>query len=130
IWKQSPSEHGTTIAHIGFAVLLLRALITGSRKEIISESRSGLTLEELNKDYRNQENILLRQGDTVRMNAYFVSYRERYKEGNKLHYAIDYFTPEANGSGQKPGDHAFTLYPMVQLNEQFGNVAEPGTGRF
>ncbi len=130
IWKQSPSEHGTTIAHIGFAVLLLGALITGSRKEIISENRSGFTLEELNKDFRNQENILLRQGDTVRMNAYFVSYRERYKEGNKLHYAIDYFTPEANGSGQKPGDHAFTLYPMVQLNEQFGNVAEPGTGRF
>src|SRR5690606_33888330 len=26
--------------------------------------------------------------------------------------------------------HAFTLYPMVQLNEQFGNVAEPGTQRF
>lgn len=129
VWKQS-TEHGTTIAHIGFAVLLLGALISGSRKEIISENRSAFTLEELNKDFRNGENILLRQGDTVRMNAYFVSYRERFKEGNKLHYAIDYFTPEGNGSEEKPGNHAFTLYPMVQLNEQFGNVAEPGTGRF
>ena len=130
LWKQSTSSHGSTVAHIGFAILLLGALISGSRKEIISENRSAFTLEELNKDFRNQENILLRQGDTVRMNDYFVSYRERFKDGHKLHYAIDYFEPTKNVLNPRPGKHAFTLYPMVQLNEQFGNVAEPGTQRF
>jgi cytochrome c-type biogenesis protein CcmF len=127
IWKSPSFSAGSSVAHIGFALLLFGALLTGSRKSVISKNAASFSLQELNKDFRNDENILLRQGDTVLMKNYLVTYLGREKKGVNLHYNIGYFEPVLRNGRIEAGDSLFTLSPIVQLNEQFGNVAEPGT---
>lgn len=123
---------GSAMAHIGFALLILGALISGARRDVISENGASFSLEELNKDFRNNENILLKQGDTVMMGNYFVSYRGKRREGPNLVFQVNYYEPEMeSATGQlSAGDSIFSLHPIVQLNEQFGNVSEPGTKHF
>lgn len=83
---------GGSIAHIGFALLLLGALISTSRSVKISENTSRYDIEQLNEDFKNNEDILLFHNDTVVMGPYFVSYRGREKKGINVYYQVDYFS--------------------------------------
>ncbi len=171
---------GANVAHIGFALVMLGALISTSRSEKISENGSRFNIEQLNEDFKNNEDILLFVEDTVQMGSYFVSYEGRSKEGINVYYQVDYFDrvprsykagdltvargalftatadhspgedfimdqnywdlvedprqiniDEVNSwSAYKPGEKLFTLNPRIQLNPQFGNVAEPATKRY
>ena len=171
---------GGSVAHMGFAMLLLGALISTSKSLKISENQSRFNIEELNEDFKNSEDILLFHQDTVLMGPYFVSYEGRERQGINVYYDVDYFTKvprtyhrgdlviargaifEAvddhkpgpdfimdnahwklvedprklnldeihNWSQYKPGEKLFTLKPRIQLNPQFGNVAEPSTKRY
>jgi cytochrome c-type biogenesis protein CcmF len=171
---------GASVAHIGFALILLGALISTSRSEKISENGSRFNIEQLNEDFKNQEDILLFLEDTVPMGPYFVSYTGRSKEGVNVYYQVEYFDQEprsfkrgeytiARGaifraledhtpgpdfimdqknwelvedprtvdiesvkrwSPYKAGKKLFTLNPRIQLNPEFGNVAEPATKRY
>jgi cytochrome c-type biogenesis protein CcmF len=130
--RQNIKNAGSSLAHAGFSLLLIGALVSGSRKDVISRNVDGFDLKELNNSFKNDENILLRHGDTLLMNKFFVNYRGRSLEHGRLHYEITYYRPRlsARSNRVEPGDSAFTLYPQVQLNEQFGNVSEPGTKHF
>ncbi len=172
---------GASVAHIGFGLVLLGALISTSRSEKISENASRFNIEQLSEDFNNSEDILLFKDDTIKMGSYFVSYKERSKEGVNLYYTVEYFDPEpvtyrkgdyvlARGvifrakdshvpgedfildqklhwdmivdprgvmldtvpqwSTFKPGEKLFELEPRIQLNPEFGNVAEPSTKRY
>ena len=83
---------GASVAHIGFAMIMLGALISTSRSEKISENGSRFDIEQLNEDFKNNEDILLFHQDTVPMGPYFVSYVDRRKEGVNIFYQVDYFT--------------------------------------
>lgn len=171
---------GANVAHIGFALIMLGSLIAFSRSEKISENGSRFNIEQLNEDFKNNEDILLFVEDTVPMGPYFVSYKGRSKEGINVYYEIDYFDklPRSYKQGDyvvargaifqstidhtpgldfvmdqknwelvddprnvdidnvkswspyKPGEKLFTLRPRIQLNPEFGNVAEPATKRY
>jgi cytochrome c-type biogenesis protein CcmF len=114
---------GASIAHIGFGLLLLGILISTSQSKIISTNTSLYDISILGEDYSNNENILLMQNDTLIMGEYFVVYKGKEAEGHYVHYEVEYLTP--NNEGQL--EHAFTLYPYLQLNPRMGNVAEPYT---
>jgi cytochrome c-type biogenesis protein CcmF len=120
---------GSSVSHIGFALLITGALITTSRSKEISMNDTGFDVSLLSDQFSNHENILLRKNDTLRMDEYFVTYRGKKQKGTHLYYEVGYYAPEWNQSTQsfQPGDSLFTLYPFVQLNEKFGNVPEPGT---
>lgn len=130
--KGSLDKAGSALAHIGFALLLLGALVSNTKQQEISRNLSSFDLQELNDQFRNQENILLRQGDTLLMGQYFVTYQNKVKRAHNLYFEIGYFQPVWDASQQRlrPGDSLFSLRPVVQLNEQFGNVAEPDTRHF
>lgn len=117
---------GASIAHVGFGLLLLGALISTSQSEVISENTSMYDLTVLGDDFSNQENILLMLDDTLDMGQYFISYRGKRKEGHFIHYEVDYMKPNTQGTLE----HAFTLYPFLQLNPRMGNVAEPYTKHY
>lgn len=171
---------GASIAHIGFALVLLGALISTSQSEKISENTTRFDIERLNENFKNKEDILLFRNDTVPMGPYFVSYRGKSQEGVNLYYQIEYFSQkprtvqkgeytiargavfrakEAHVPGPdfimdqhrweliedprslnvedirrwwpyEPDVALFTLEPLIQLNPQFGNVAEPATKRY
>ncbi|WP_020528634.1 cytochrome c biogenesis protein CcsA [Flexithrix dorotheae] len=123
---------GSSIAHIGFGLILLGALISTAKSVEISENKTGFDVSKLNKDFSNNENILLRKGDTLKMGDYFVTYRGKTKDEINLNYEVAYFDSEENKkTGElQPGDYQFSLFPFVQLNETFGNVPEPGTKHY
>jgi cytochrome c-type biogenesis protein CcmF len=171
---------GASVAHIGFALVMLGALISTSRSEKISENASRFDIERLNDDFKNNEDILLFKNDTVQMGPYFVSYEDKYREGVNLYYKVHYYDSKARSykagdmviargaifsanedhapgpdfivdqnrwtlmedprgvdldaverwSQFKPGNFLFTLNPRIQMNPEFGNVAEPATKRY
>ncbi|MDB4088762.1 cytochrome c biogenesis protein CcsA [Flavobacteriales bacterium] len=169
---------GSSIAHIGFGLILFGALISNSQSKKLSHNRGGkFDLASLSETFENNEDVQITLGDTNYMREYFVAYRSRTQEGINIFYEVDYFEPipvsyeqgdvrsyngaffEAkeshtvsqdlfldNISLWKPldsnensiveweshtvGDKLFTLNPFVQINEKFGNVAEPSTKHF
>jgi len=117
---------GASIAHIGFALVLLGALISTSKKEVISQNTSGKDVAQLGKSYSNNDNILLTQGDTLKMGKYLVTYVGKRHEGINIYFDVDYFTKDENGNLVKE----FRLAPLLQTNPRMGNVAEPDTRHF
>ena len=81
---------GASIADAGFALILLGALISTSQKDIISQNQIG-DISSLNEELKNNEDILLLEGDTLSMDPYFISYRDRYEEGIHVKFRMDYF---------------------------------------
>lgn len=119
------SNSGASIAHIGIALILCGALISNSKKEIISRNVKNI---DLGKDMPNRENIMIEQRlDTLPMGKYYVTYSGNEKEGVNVFYTISYFTLDRSTGEKKK---AFELRPFVQLNERMGNVAEPATKHF
>jgi cytochrome c-type biogenesis protein CcmF len=116
---------GASVAHIGFALILLGALISTSKKDVISRNNSGPDLKNLDKSIKNNENILLTQGDTLPMGNYYVTFTGRHKEGINVCFDVDYLI-KANGVYTKE----FTLSPLFQTNPRMGNVPEPDTRHF
>lgn len=117
---------GASIAHIGFGLIILGALISTAKKEIISVNTSGKDIETLDKQLANSKNILLQTGDTLKMGDYFVTYTGKEKIGVNIYFGIEYYQKQADGKLK----YDFTLKPVVQTNPRMGNVAEPDTRHF
>ena len=86
---------GSTIAHIGFALLVLGALISTGKSVKISENTSGINIKKLNDEFNNNEEILLFKGDTLFMDKYFIHYKDKEKGSGKdsinIYYTVEYF---------------------------------------
>lgn len=82
---------GASIAHIGFAMVMLGALISTSQSVKVSKNTSNIDVSQLSDDFSNNDEILLFKGDTLNMNEYFISYRSREAEGVNIFYTVDYF---------------------------------------
>ena len=125
VLKGKLSNAGASIAHIGIALILCGALISNSKKEIISSNMKNINL---GKEIPNKENIMIeRNSDTLQMGPYFVSYTGNEQKGVNIYYNIRYFSLNRQ-SGKM--EKEFDLQPLVQLNERMGNVAEPATKHF
>ena len=118
---------GATFAHLGFGLIIMGALISTSTKQIISVNTSGKNVESLEKGISNATDILLEQGDTLRMGDYFVTYTGKRKEGHNVLYSVLFLNKD---SATKKYVEQFTLNPLIQINPQMGNVAEPSTKHF
>ncbi len=123
ILKGKLKKAGSSIAHIGFGMILLGSLISAGKKEIISQNNSKF---DLGKDFPNKENILLSRKDTVKMGDYLVSYRGDSTAGINIYYNVDYLQKNKKGEIKK----LFTLKPFIQTNPRMGNVAEPATKHY
>jgi cytochrome c-type biogenesis protein CcmF len=117
---------GAPIAHAGFALILLGALISAGHSKVISRNTSGYDITQLGKDFNNFDNILLMQGDTLRMGDYFITFKGKRQVKENHYFDIDYLTEGTDGK-KIP---AFTLSPLVQENPKMGNAAEPDTRHF
>lgn len=121
-WKLA----GPSIAHIGFGLVILGAVISAGHKTIISENNNGIRLELLNEEFKNNENIMLHQNDTVQMGPYYLTFVNDTMKGHIAYYQIDYLEKQKDGSYSK----SFTLYPKLITNERMGNVPEPSTKHY
>jgi cytochrome c-type biogenesis protein CcmF len=97
---------GASVAHSGFALLLIGAVVSTSQSYFISENKIG-NIQDLSQEFSNKEDIMLLQGDTLPMGEYFVSYREKYRSGDRLYVRTDYF-------GQLPLKYEEGAYVSMQ----------------
>jgi cytochrome c-type biogenesis protein CcmF len=127
VFKGKIMKAGASIAHIGFAMLLLGAVISTSKKNTISVNTSGMDVRSISQEGSNEENIYLRRGDTLPMGDYMVTYSSRkWEVRNGTDYVL--FNVDFHKRNQmESGEKVFTLSPFIQLNPMMGNAAEPDT---
>ncbi len=103
---------GASVAHIGFALLLVGILISSSRKEVLSWNTTGVSLFEKTKDQDPAENIALFQGVRTDMGKYHVTYlRDTTNDFDKKKYFELSFE-------SKDGANKFKLYPdIMKINK-------------
>ncbi len=117
LWRGNSRHLGMTTAHVGFALVLLGALISQGKKEFLSVNKTFI-----HKDFPASENTVLELKDTVSMVPYWVTWTGERREGKNHYYDLTFM--------EKRGDTAFTLSPFIQMNERMGNVPEPDTRHF
>ena len=129
VLKFKVSYSGASIAHIGFGLILIGILISNAKSTVISQNNTNVNL---GKDFPNNENVMLAKGDTVPMNNYYISYKEKTRgtdisDKKNIYFTIEYFQ---RNTDSKKLEKKFELKPILQLNEKMGNVIEPSTKRF
>ncbi len=118
---------GSAIAHIGFALLLVGALVAASGRRVISVNTSGTDFPDF--DSRgSQENIMLLKGSPYQMGEYSVTYLSDSVSGPNTYYRVNYLkTDPASGNITEN----FDLYPNGQVNEKMGGlIASPATRHY
>jgi Ca2+/Na+ antiporter len=115
---------GSALAHVGFSVFLIGVIVSMGQQKVISANQSVVSVQTIDKDFKNNRNIILQKKDTVLMGDYKVVYQDKkFRDAIHIDYQVDYFAKQT-------GNFLFSLYPFVQMNPRFGNVAEPGTAHF
>jgi cytochrome c-type biogenesis protein CcmF len=126
VLKGKVSKSGASIAHIGFALILLGALISTSKKATLSQNTAQRKVSGLGKDFDDTRSILLTQGDTLPMGPYKVTYTGKRREGINVYFDVDYLKTGVDGKTE----YDFTLVPHVQDNPRMGKAPEPATKHY
>jgi cytochrome c-type biogenesis protein CcmF len=126
ILKGHIRKSGSSIAHIGFGLIMIGVLISTSKKATISRNMAKQDVSTVSKEFDNQKSMLLAQGDTVPMGPYMVTFKGRRRVGIDHYFQVDYLEPNEAGKLE----YKFTLEPKIQNNPQMGTAAEPGTKHF
>ena len=126
IIKGNVKKGGSAIAHVGFGLVILGSLLSAGNKKIISKNRTQVNINFEDNKNANDENVMLLRNDTVLMDPYYVTYKQRRVDGKNVYFDMDYLKVNKEGKYVKE----FSLSPFVQLNDQMGNVPEPDTKHF
>ncbi len=126
ILKGNVRHAGASIAHIGFALILLGALVSTSKKQTISQNTSQKNVASLGDNFSAKKSLVLTKGDTLPMGNYLVTYTGKERKGIDVFFHMDYFKKDKDGKIVK----AFELSPMVQDNPRMGQASNPDTKHF
>jgi cytochrome c-type biogenesis protein CcmF len=123
-WKLA----GSAVAHIGFALLLVGALIAAATSNVISVNNSSVGFgDEFAKSNNPRENIILYKNDPVIMDKYSVTYLGDSTEGVNTYYKVNYKTFDKEGKVKEN----FNLYPNAQQNVKMRQIiASPDTKHY
>jgi cytochrome c-type biogenesis protein CcmF len=123
-WKLA----GSSIAHIGFALLLIGALVSSATSDIVSVNDTGIIdVAGFEKVEKPGENLMLYLGEPVVMDKYTLTYQGDSVKGPNIYYKVNY-----KAIDKKTGkvEEEFTLYPNAQHNPKMGLVASPDTRHY
>jgi cytochrome c-type biogenesis protein CcmF len=84
---------GASVAHVGFSMVILGAVVSTWQSFFISKNTRG-NISEISEDFKNNEDLMILQGDTLPMGPYMVHYKEKSKNGDRLHVTVEYFDIE------------------------------------
>jgi cytochrome c-type biogenesis protein CcmF len=118
---------GSSVAHIGFGVLLMGVLVSSANKKVISINQSGMQLNPEFDAQANMEHVYLEKGKALRMGDYEIEYRRDTTEWVNNYYQVHYkkINPKTNEV-----EYEFDLYPNAQINPKMGLVANPDTKHY
>lgn len=92
VLKGKLSKAGPSIAHVGFSMVLLGALVSTSRENIVTHNQKGPVLNFLNKDFHDNTDMLLYMHDTLPVGDHFVTYLGKRQKGVNLYYDMDWMS--------------------------------------
>ena len=112
---------GSSIAHIGFAFVIVGALVSNGKQNIVSNTNVFLS-----KDLPSSENALLELNDTTDLDIYKAIWTGM-EEGERSikYYDVSYYTETENGLQKE-----FDLRPFVQMADGMGATANPSTKHY
>ena len=109
-WKLA----GSAVAHIGFGLLMVGALISAGTSTVISVNSTGEGFSaEFDKEQNPRENILVYRNEPVKMGDYTVTYTGDSIAAPNHFYKVNYKQLDSKG---KIVDE-FTLLPKAQVNK-------------
>ncbi len=124
-WKLA----GSAIAHIGFALILVGALVAAATHKTVSINNTGTDFgDEFAKANNPKENIILYKDEPVKMDRYTVTYMGDSVKGVNTYYRVNYKVIDEKSGSIKEN---FDLYPHAQQNVKMQQIiASPDTRHY
>jgi cytochrome c-type biogenesis protein CcmF len=118
---------GSAVAHIGFGLIMVGALISAGTSKIVSQNNSGIGFgSEFDKVGNARENIMIYKNVPVQMGEYIVTYVGDSLSAPNHYFKVDYKKLDANGKVKEE----FMLRPNSQANRKMGLVSSPDTKHY
>ncbi len=119
---------GSAVAHIGFALMLVGALIAAGTRGVVSKNDTGrLNIGNFDKAAGDvKENIMIYKNEPVKMGIYTVTYTGDSVSEPNHYYKVDYKRFDKDGKLAEE----FLLKPNVQINAQMGLTPSPDTKHY
>jgi cytochrome c-type biogenesis protein CcmF len=119
---------GSAVAHIGFALMLVGALIAAGTRGVVSKNESGsLGISGFDRAAGDiRENIMIYKNEPVKMGDYTVTYVGDSTVEPNHYYKVDYKRFDTKGKLAEE----FVLKPNVQINPQMGLTPSPDTKHY
>ncbi len=119
---------GSAVAHIGFALLLLGALVAAATSNPISINESNfIPVKDFEKAAKPGENIMLYKNEPKKMGKYTVTYVSDTTIAPNTFYKLN-FKQIDEKTGKIKED--FELNPSIQENGDMGLIASPDTKHY
>ncbi|MFP5081057.1 heme lyase CcmF/NrfE family subunit [Pedobacter sp. JCM 36344] len=118
---------GAAVAHIGFALLLLGALVAAATHRPISLNASNfIPVKDFEKAEKPGENIVLYRNEPKKMGRYTVTYVSDTTVAPNTFYKLNFRVYDEKGSVKED----FDLNPHIQSNDKMGLIASPDTKHY
>lgn len=119
---------GSAVAHIGFALLLLGALVAAATSNPISVNASNfIPVKDFEKNQKPGENIMLYKNEPKKMGKYTVTYISDTTIAPNTYYKLNFKSFDEK-TGKIKED--FTVNPSIQENGRMGLIASPDTKHY
>jgi len=118
---------GSAVAHIGFGLLLIGAVIAAGTSTVVSVNKTGMVeVAGFDKVADVRENIMLYKNEPVTMGKYQVTYIGDSIATPNHYFKVNYKRTDASGKVVED----FILKPNAQANAKMGLVATPDTKHY
>jgi cytochrome c-type biogenesis protein CcmF len=118
---------GSAVAHIGFGLILIGAVIAAGTSSVVSQNNSGIGYgDEFAKTSNPKENIMLYKNQPIQMGGYTVTYFGDSVVAPNHYFKVDYKKIDASGKITEE----FVLKPNSQANNKMGLVSSPDTKHY
>ncbi|MCX2451360.1 cytochrome c biogenesis protein CcsA [Pedobacter sp. PLR] len=119
---------GAAVAHMGFALLLIGALVAAATNKPISINTTNfIPVKDFEKAEKPGENIVLYKNEPKKMGKYTVTYTRDTTIAPNTIYTLNFKVYDEE-TGKLKED--FELNPHVQANEKMGLIASPDTKHY
>jgi len=118
---------GSAIAHIGFAVLLLGALVAAATSKPVSINESNfIAVKDFEKNQKPGENIMLYKNEPKKMGNYTITYVSDTTIEPNTFYKLNFKVFDKEGKVKED----FDVNPSIQENGKMGLIASPDTKHY
>ncbi|HEY0176650.1 MAG TPA: cytochrome C biogenesis protein, partial [Pedobacter sp.] len=119
---------GAAVAHIGFALLLVGAMVAAATNKPISINTSNfIPVKDFEKADKPGENIVLYKNEPKKMGRFTVTYTSDTTIAPNTYYNLNFRVFDEKTGKLKEN---FDLNPRIQINEKMGLIASPDTKHY